>query len=160
MFSDLRNEVAATHCMFAIVCSKLTGKQWRKPVDALHSKYAAFWGDKVDVVQYEDDVKGALPELQRLRPSYCCFLSIYSECSEQFVRSVHSLTRKIDPTNPFTDTLWGILTGQDEADVMWIIQQDALHVRRVLGGTSVNLNKFQSGIWYSEGEQGVAFRKK
>ena len=160
MFSSLRNEVAATHCMFAIVCSKATSKQWRKAVDTLHSKYAAFWGDKVDVIQYEDDVKGILPKLQRPRPSYCCFLSIYSECTEQFVRSVHSLTRKIDPTNPFTDTLWGILTGQDEADVICIIQQDALLVRRVLGGTSVNLNKFQSGIWYSEGEQGVAFRKK
>ena len=165
MFSSLRaslknDKEAGSHCMYAIVSSKATNEQWRKVVDTLHAKYAAFWGDRVTVIHYEVNLKEALPKLQRLRPSYCCFVAIHSECSEQFVRSVHSLTREIDPSNPFTDTLWGILTGQEEGDVIRIIQQDALHVKRVLGGTSVNLNKFQSGIWYSEGEQGVAFRKK
>ena len=146
--------------MYVIVCSKATNEQWRKAVDTLHAKYAASWGDKVTVIEYQDNLKEALPKLQRLRPSYCCFVAVYSECSKLFVRSVHALTREIDPSNPYTDTLWGILTGQEERDVIRIIQQDALHVKRVLGGTSVNLNKFQSGIWYSEGEQGVAFRKK
>ena len=159
MFSSLKNDEVA-HCMYAIVCSKVTNEQWRKAIDALHAKYAAYWGDKVTIIEYKEDLKVALPKLQRLRPSYCCFVAVYSECSEQFVRSVHSLTREIDPSNPFTDTLWGILTGQEEEDVIRIIQQDALHVKRVLGGTGVNLSKFQSGIWYSEGEQGVAFRKK
>ena len=147
-------------CMYSIVCSKTTCKQWKKAVESLRAKYAAIWGDKVRVVRYEEDVHEAIPELQRLRPSYCCFVAIYSECSEQFVRSVHSLTRKIDPSNPFTDTLWGILTGQEEGDVIRTIQQDALLVKRVLGGTSVDLNKFQAGVWYSEVDQGVAFRKK
>ena len=158
MFSN--DEVAGTHCMYVIVCSKATNEQWRKAVDTLHAKYAASWGDKVIVIEYQENLKEVLPKLQQLRPSYCCFVAVYSECSERFVRSVHALTREIDPSNPFTDTLWGILTGQEEGDVIRIIQQDALHVKRVLGGTGVNLNKFQSGIWYSEREQGVAFRKK
>ena len=146
--------------MYAIVSSKKTSEQWQKAVLSLRDKYAAKWQDKIHVIQFEDDVKGALPELRRLRPSFCCFLAIYSECSEQFVRSIHSLTREIDPSNPYTDTLWGILTGQEEEDVICTIHQDPLRVRRVLGGTSLNLGKFESGVWYSEGEQGVAFRKK
>ena len=146
--------------MYAVVCSKATNEQWGKAIECLRAKHNAVWGDKVDVIRYNHDVKEALPELQRLRPSYSCFVAVHSECSEQFVRSIHSLTREIDVSNPYTDTLWGILTGQEESDVIRTIQQDALHVKRILGGTGVNLKKFQSGVWYSEGDQGVAFRKK
>ncbi|XP_065900433.1 uncharacterized protein [Dysidea avara] len=149
-------------CMYAIVCSKKTKEQWHKAVRCLHDKYNVIWPGKVRVIKYDDSVEQALPELQRLRPSYCCFVAIHSECSRSFVRSVHSVTRKIDPSNPFTDTLWGILTGQEEDDVVFAVQQvqDSLCVSRVLGGTGVNLKKFESGVWYSEGEQGVAYRKK
>ena len=146
--------------MYAIVCSKVTNENWRKAIECLRAKYSALWGGKVHIIRYEKDVMGAVPELQRLRPSYCCFVAVYSECSEQFVRSIHSLTRGIDSSNLYTDTLWGILTGEEERDVIRTIQQDPLHVKRVLGGTGVNLNKFQSGVWYSERDQGVAFCKK
>ena len=152
---NLKKEIS---CAYVIVCSKAASEQWRKAVVRLRDKYTVVWGDsRVRIIQYEDDVTEALPGLQ---PSYCCFLTMHSECSEKFVRSVHSVTRKIDPSNPFTDTVWGILTGQEEGDVISTIQQDSLHVKRVLGGTSVNLNKFQSGVWFSEGDQCVSFRKK
>ena len=86
--------------MYAVVCSKATNEQWGKAVECLRAKHNAVWGDKVDVIQYNHDVKEALPELQRLRPSYSCFVAVHSECSEQFVRNIHSLTREIDVSNP------------------------------------------------------------
>lgn len=148
--------------MYAVVCSKKTNEEWQRTVKCLHDKYDSIWPGKVSIIQYNDSVEQALPELRRLRPSYSCFVAVHEECSRNFVRNVHSVTSKIDPTNPFTDTMWGILTGQEEADAIFAVQheQDGLCVRRVLGGTGVDLKKFESGVWYSEGEQGVAYRKK
>ena len=147
--------------MYAISCSRATGEEWKSAVEALHTKYELIWPGRVRVIYYESDVEQSLADLQLLRPSYCCFVARPTECSEGFVRSVHRLTRRIDPTNPFYDSLWGILTGQEQADVIFAAKlQGPFLVRRVLGGTCVDLHKFESGVWYSEGDQGVAFRKK
>lgn len=151
----------ASGCMYAVVSSAVTCEKWKKPIDDLFSKYDKAWPGRVKIVQHDGDLSGALPELQKLRPSFCCFVAMHTECSSDFVRSVHMLTRRIDPTNAYTDTVWGILTGGCEDDVLFsICQKSPLVVRRVMGGTVVNLSKCESGLWYSEGEQSVVFKKR
>ena len=147
--------------MYAIVHSNETGKKWPKALEALKEKYETKWPSEVKVLTYskEQEVSAILPKLSKLQPAYTCFLAHYSECVSSFVSQVHQLTRKIDPSNPYTDTIWGILTGVDEHDVLFAIKEVGLTVRRVLSGTPVNLEKFETGSWYSEGEAGASFHK-
>ena len=147
--------------MYAIVHSNETGKKWPKALEALKEKYETKWPSEVKILTYSKDqeVSAILPKLSKLRPAYTCFLAHYSECVFSFVSHVHQLTRKIDPSNPYTDTIWGILTGVDENDVLFAIKEAGLTVRRVLSGTPVNLEKFETGSWYSEGEAGASFHK-
>ena len=146
--------------MYAIVCSETTEKKWPKALGALREKYEKKWPGAVHVISYPtSNLQSCLTQLSQVRPAYTCFLTHYEECSKEFVSSVHRLTRRIDPATPFTDTIWGVLTGVEEEDVLFAIRQDSLVVRRVLGGTPVNLKKFESGSWYSEGEACASFHK-
>ena len=146
--------------MYAIVCSEETGRKWKKALKSLEEKYQLKWSlNKVKTILYSEDVTSCLTQLCEYQPAYTCFLTHYEECTSSFVVQVHCLTRQIDPNTPFTDTIWGILTGLTEEDVLFAIAQDSLTVRRVLGGTPVNLSKFESGSWYSEGETCVMYNK-
>ena len=147
--------------MYAIVHSKETGEKWPKALEALKEKYETKWPSRVKVFCYAngEQVSTVLPQLSEFRPAYTCFLAHYSEVISSFVVNVHRLTRKIDPTNPYTDTVWGILTGINEEDVLFAINEEGLTVRRVLAGTPVDLNKFESGSWYNEGVAGASVHK-
>ena len=146
--------------MYAVVCSEETGRKWKKALKSLEQKYQLKWSlNKVKTILYSEDVTSCLSQLCEYRPAYTCFLTHYEECTSSFVVQVHCLTRQIDPNTPFTDTIWGILTGLTEEDVLFAIAQDSLTVRRVLGGTPVNLSKFESGSWYSEWEACVMYNK-
>ena len=144
-----------------MVVSEDTKESWNTALAAIEKKYQAKWPGQVRVItyKYSDGVEKCLLGLCEGRPAYTCFLAHHSECSRNFVSRVHRLTRKIDPSNPFTDTIWGILTGSSEDDVLFAINQEDLVVRRGLGGTPINLQKFESGRWYSEGEMGVAHQR-
>jgi zinc protease len=139
--------------MYAIVYSKLTGEKWPTALKQLKEKYERRWKeDQIHVICYQNEVDESLPELSHVRPSYTCFLTHFEECTQVFVSCVHRLTRRLDPSTPFTDTIWGILTGLTEEDVSFAISSDSLTVSRVLGGTGVDLTKFESGLWYNEGK--------
>ena len=157
--------------MYAIVCSESTSSVWPTAVLKLREKYERKWPGQVHVLTYPTSsehqssstipaFQSCLPRLSELRPCYCCFLAHYSEIDKGFVRDVNKLTRQFDPSNPYTDTVWGILTGLAEEDVLFAIRQDPLVIHRVVGNCPIDLEKFSSGMWFSEFQQGASFRKE
>lgn len=147
-------------CMYAVVCSQSTHKKWGKAQTTLVRKYETKWPAKVKEVVYNDgDVLSAQAQLSKLKPTYTCFLAHYSECSKTFVRAVHKLTREIDPATPYTDTIWGVLTGWEEEDCLRILQTEPLTIDAVTGNCPIPLEKFTTGVSYSEMEQCVAHTK-
>ena len=98
--------------------------------------------------------------LRRVFPRYACFVAKPEEAGREFVVAVHRLTRKLDD-DPYTDVLWGILTGYRAADALRIAAAtEPLLIRKAAGGTGVNLDLFDEGVWYSEGEKGAYFEKR
>ena len=148
--------------MYAIVCSDLTKRIWPDAYAKLKAKYDLKWPGRVRTVTYDDGaaVSQSLPALAELKPSYTCFLAPHSECGREYVKSINRLTRELDPSTPYTDTVWGILTGLVEEDVLFALRQQPLEVKRVIGNCPVDLDRFESGVWYSECRQGVSTRKK
>lgn len=147
--------------MYAIVCSPKAKALWPNALEALRLKHNAKWPGKVHVVMYDGKagVHSCLEELSKLQPSFCCFVTHHSECGREFIQEVNRITRRIDPSSPYYDTMWGILTGLVEDDVLFAIKQEPLMIGRVVGNCPIDLDKFHSGLWFSEFEQGVSFRK-
>ena len=153
---------ATCNCMYAIICSDKTTSLWPNAPEKLRHKYETKWPGKVQVLVYPNElgVSAMVPELSRLKPSFTCFLAHHSECNEEYVRDVNKLTRQLDSSSPYTDTLWGILTGLTEEDVLFAVGQGPLEIKRVTGNCPIDLDKFQSGVWYSETQQCLSFRKQ
>ena len=114
---------------YAVVVSKktLADAEWSKVVKTLQKRHQG------QVVVY-DSVGDSLPSLQKQFPRHTCFVATREEATRQFVADVHRLTRKYD-SDPYTDTLWGILTGYDAANALEIAEtEDPLVVKRVASG--------------------------
>lgn len=144
---------AANYC---VVASRKThdDPQWRAVVDALRDKHQA------EVVVFDRSVVEALTPLRQQFPRYVCFVARPSEAGRQFVADVCRLARRLDD-DPYTDALWGILTGFDAADALRVAQHDEpLVIHRVAAGTEIELNACREGVWYSELEQGRMVRKR
>jgi hypothetical protein len=140
---------------YSIVVSKktLADPQWNKVVETLKQRHQG------TVVSY-DSLAEALPALQEQFPRHTCFVATREEASRKFVADVHRLTRKYDD-DPYTDTLWGILTGYDAANALEIAStKKPLVVQRVASGTEVALDRCKEGIWYCELEKHRMVRKK
>ncbi len=156
-------DVSITHpaCMYAVVCSERTSLVWPHARERLRLKYESKWPGMVHVITYPEDasVTVVLGELSDRKPSFTCFLTHHFECSRNYIQAVSKLTRNLDPSHPYTDTVWGVLTGLNEEDVLYALDQEPLEVGRVVGNCPVDLEKFQSGVWFSELDQGVSYRK-
>ncbi|HUU93833.1 MAG TPA: hypothetical protein VM238_21785, partial [Phycisphaerae bacterium] len=96
---------------YAVVVSRktLADHGWEKVCDTLVRRYEA------ELVTWDDDVTAVRPHLAKIMPNYTCFVARPDECNRDFVVAVHRLTRRLD-ADPYTDTLWGIVTGYDAAD--------------------------------------------
>ncbi len=132
---------------YAIVVSKETNADadWQKVVAALQAKYP-----DAKVCEYDANVNDLLPELQKHFPRHACFVATSQEAGREFVANVHRLTRKLDD-DPYTDCLWGILTGFDAANALEIAQErEPLVVRKAASGTEIALEKLDAGQWYCE----------
>ena len=147
--------------MYAIVYSSSTSQLWPRALSKLSLKQEARWPGKVSTVTYEKagGVSSASGQLSELRPHFCCFLAHHSECSKLFVQGVNQLTRELDPSHPYTDTIWGILTGLTEEDVLSVLDQEPLTIGRVIANCPVDLEKFRAGVWFSELKKGVSHHK-
>lgn len=138
---------------YAVVVSKSTREPWKDVVAALEKKYSA------RVIVWDKDVKEARAELAKMRPRFACFVARPEEAGRAFVVAVHRLTRSLDD-DPYTDCVWGILTGYEAADAVRIVEEkEPLRVRRGLAGTGLPLEIFVEGAWYSEGEKNASFVK-
>jgi zinc protease len=152
---------AAVECVagkgsYAVVVSRATHGDavWRQVVEALRTKHEA------SVIVYPNCVWEARAALRRLFPRYACFVVRPEEAGRDFVVTVHRLTRQLDD-DPYTDVLWGILTGYEAADALRIAQlKEPLVITRGAAGTGMNLDVFDAGCVYSEGERGVMWEKK
>lgn len=147
---------AAPASTYAVVVSQATfdRPEWRRVVEALERKHAAF------VVRYPAEVASALPELRARFPRRTCVVARPEEASRELVARVHRLVRQFD-NDPYPDCLWGILTGRDAADALRIAEHAApLTVRKVAAGTEVALEMCEEGVWYCELKQGRMVRKE
>lgn len=141
---------------YAVVVSNETAAdaEWAKVLDALKEKYTA------EVISYDaGKVAEALPALQKSRPRYVCFLAKPTEADANFVMAAHRLSRKLD-ADLWTDCVWAILTGYDASDALKMVAEKPLTIRRVLGGTPLNLQCVESGVWFSEGTKNEQWVKE
>ncbi len=136
---------------YAVVVSKAThaDKSWRAVVDVLVEKYQA------RVIVHKTGIGEARAELAKRMPNYVCFVATPAEAGRDAVVAVHRLMRKLDD-DPYTDAMWGILTGYDAADALRIAKYGKpLTVKNALCGTSgVGLAPFVVGKQFSEGKAG------
>lgn len=140
---------------YAVVVSKETAADpsWDAVVQALVAKHQG------RVIVHSGQVRGCLEPLAAAAPRYVCFVVRPEEAGRAFVVAVSRLTREFD-ADPYTDALWGILTGYTAADALRLAQRsEPLSVRRAAAGTAIDLGRFAEGVWYSEGEAGVRWEK-
>ncbi len=145
----------ATDGGYAVVVSETTydDAAWKRVVDALVEKHEA------EVLVHEESIDESLDKLQASFPRYVCFVATPAEATRQFVADVHQLTRKLDD-DPYTDAIWGILTGYDADGALRIARQtEPLVVRRVASGTEVELAMCEEGVWHCELVKGRMVRK-
>lgn len=148
--------------MYAVVCGKKTSQWWPKALSKLEDKYESRWPGRVHTILYSESsgsVRSCLKQLSEIKPYFTCFLTHHSQCSRDFVQQVNKLTRELDPSHPFTDTIWGILTGLHEDDVLAALDHAPLSIQRVVGNCPIDMEKFGSGVWFSEFEKGVSYCK-
>ncbi len=136
---------------YAVVVSQATldTPGWSEVVHALEEKYPG----AVRLV-YHQTPQEQLAALRALHPRYTCFVARPEEAGRDFVVNVHALCRNFDD-DPYTDTLWAILTGYDAANALRIAQcREPLTVRKVASGTEIALEMIEQGGWYDELEAG------
>lgn len=139
---------------YAVIVSRATlgDPAWKKVVDTVVQKHAG------RTIEY-DTLSAAREPLAARIPRYACFVATPAEVTREFVADVHRLTRRLDE-DPYTDTIWGILTGFDADNALRIAQQtEALEIRRTAAGTDVALEMCDEGVWYSELDAGHIVRK-
>jgi len=136
---------------YAVVCSQKTYHlpEWRAVVDALRRKHDG------DAIVYSHSPWEVVAELKRVFPRYVCFVARPEEAGRALVTDVHRLTRELDD-DPYTDTIWGILTGYDADDALRIAGRSRpLILKRGLGGTSaMEMAAFAEAIKFDEGKAG------
>ncbi len=136
---------------YAVVVSAETLAQadWKAVCDVLLDRYAG------RLVTWKADVTEARPALAEAAPNYVCFVARPTECGRAFVAAVHRMTRRLD-ADPYTDCLWGILTGYEAADALRLARfKGPRLLRKVLSGTSGGVvEPFEAGIVFFESRQG------
>ena len=145
----------ATSGGYAVVVSRRTHIDvgWRKVVNALVSKHNA------EVIVHEGPVTDCLADLKKSFPRHACFVARPEEAGRNYVVAIHRLTRKLDG-DPYTDVIWGILTGYRAADALRIATTaEPLIIRKAGAGIGLDLSLFGEGKWFSEGKAGLYCEK-
>ena len=151
--------VAETTSGYAIVVSKTTlaDPAWKRVVNVLEHKHAH---SQPTIISWEDSPEESLSILARHFPRHTCFVARPEEVGRDFVALVHQVTRRLD-ADPYTDTLWGILTGFDADNAEAIARTSVpLRIKQVTAGTELAMDRVVSGEWYSELEKNRMVRKE
>ncbi|MEN6521339.1 MAG: hypothetical protein ABFD46_09360 [Armatimonadota bacterium] len=140
----------ATDGGYVVVTSKNTynDPQWHEVVKVLSFKHNA------EIMVYEGTVAIAKDELAKRMPKYVCFILKPEEANWQFVLKVHRMTRMLDD-DPYTDTIWGIITGYDVYDALRIAAcSDPLVIHKALSATfTFPMENFDEAIRYNESQK-------
>ena len=140
---------------YAIVVSSPTSDTWSAVVKALQEKY-----DETKVFTWSGSVNEVKDGLSSYQPKYTCFVCQWNEANKSFVQTVHQMTRELD-SDPYGDTIWGILTGYDESDARRIAQyKGPLEVKYLLSGCGNQLDAFPEGVAFSELADCTVWEKK
>ena len=142
-------------CDYAIVvsASTLNDPAWSRVVDALVTKHQT--RQPRVLIHRGSDLSEVIAPLAACMPAYTCFVATPSEATRTFVAKVHQLTRALDE-DPYTDTLWGILTGFDAANALSIASHtEPLMIEQVTSGTELAMDRVTEGAWFSELEQNL-----
>ncbi|MBI1336471.1 MAG: hypothetical protein GC164_05865 [Phycisphaera sp.] len=140
---------------YAVVVSKQTAAdpQWKKVVDTLKVKYSP------EVIEYDQSVDEVQERLSQLMPRYTCIVATPDGVDRALVVHLHRMMRKLDD-DPYTDTIWAILTGYDADDALRIAANcDELVIRKGLGTTGFDLKQFDGGVIISDGKPGQVSTK-
>ncbi len=140
---------------YCVVVSQTTchDAAWKTVIDALVQKHHG------TVITYDKAVDESLDGLRKELPRYACFVAQPTEAGRDFVADVSKLTRRLDD-DPYTDCLWGIVTGYDASVALRIARQDTpLVIHRAAAGTDIALNMCDEGVWYCELHKGKMVRK-
>lgn len=143
---DARQAVKTSQAESAILVSKktLADSAWKPVAETLVKQYGA------SIITFEEHPEEALPRLKAQFPRYLCVVAPPLTVTRQFVADIHGLTRRLD-ADPYTDVIWGILTGYDASDALRLAKHAApLTVRKVASGTDVELPLCEEGTWYCE----------
>ena len=146
LVGSLATTAVASASDYCVVVRASTYQQaaWQEVADTLVKKHAG------TLLQYEKSPAEVLADLRLMHPRYTCFVAPHQQAGRDFVAAVHQLTRQLDD-DPYTDTLWGILTGFDAANALAIATYEKpLVVRKVASGTEVALEMCEEGFWYDE----------
>ncbi len=147
--------VAAPSPSYVVAVSGRTARdpEWRAVVDRLKAKHHA------EVFTWEKSPHELLPRLRKAMPRYTCFVATPSEATREFVQNIHRFTRRLDD-DPYTDTLWGILTGFNASNALAVAAEtEPLTVHKVGAGTEVALDRCESGTWFCELRKGHMVEK-
>ncbi len=136
---------------YAVVVSQKTfaDTAWRDVCLELVRRHRA------SIVTWETDVGEAQAALAQAMPAHACFVATPEEAGRDFVVAIHRLTRRLDD-DPYTDCLWGILTGYDAADAQRVAAAAGpLVLWKALSGTSGGkLDAFAEAAVFDEGKAG------
>ena len=150
LFLFLPNVVKADDKLgYAIVATKavLDDSEWSQVVDSLKERRGGEYD--VSVIAWDDSV---LDELRKVKPRYACFITKPEDASAEQLASVWKISRELDD-DPYGDVIWGIITGFDSNDALRLTKTQDMVVERALGGTSIALKYFKSGVVFDEGKK-------
>jgi hypothetical protein len=135
----------------------LAAPGWHEVVAALETKHAA---RRPVVITWKAAPEEAVEPLAAKFPRHTCFVARPEEAGREFVAQIQRLTRRLDD-DPYTDTLWGILTGFDAANALTIATTaEPLEVKRVTSGTELAMDRVVEGEWYCELKRNRMVRKQ
>lgn len=142
---------------YAVIVSEDTigDMAWRNVVNILKDK------NQARIFHYKQSFYELKKEVSRYSPFYICFVVKPTETAQDFVASCHEFTRDLD-TDPYTDSIWGIITGYDVSDAIKIAAYGhPLIVKNGLSATDkIGLRFFQTGKEFSETVPSLEYIKK
>ena len=122
---------------------------WQEVVDALAKKHEA------PILTFDKSVTEVREKLAALAPRHVAFVARPDEAGREFVIEIHRMLRKLND-DPYTDAIWGIITGCKAGDAMKIVEQkEPLIIHKGASGSGLPMQAFDEAQAYSEGEAGA-----
>ena len=134
---------------YAVVASKAVADDpaWRAVADSLAAKYSRPPFESTLVVAsplYSADA------LRKASPRFVAFVVKPYEANAETVRALHSIMKSLDD-DPFTDAVWGIVTGPDASAALRVASAAPVHPRTLLSTTGVDVAPFDAATTLSDG---------